>query len=265
MSKSYRSTDPTNRHEQITMQGLRELADVVAQVPSINGTGYASINGVGVLQAGPYPSSLTTSYIDTYYPASNYKPPAVSPYPNFSALSTTSITVDGVNGLTLTQDGSGNDTLSIFAASATLPGVVTTVAQTFAGDKGFNGYVTIANSASITGNLSVGGNVTVNGNEIISGNIGVVGNYTSLNGNISTATGSVSAVTGNLTNINSVGTANLNNLNVGGGNIYLGNNGYGAPPIYVWTDFNTFTLAFTGVFPPNSRGIFRNGICIGYQ
>lgn len=92
-------------------------------------------------------------------------------------------------GAKITNDGSGNYTINLIEADATHNGVVSTNAQTFAGEKTFNDKVTAAGQLAVDGVASLNGgatvgtssdnkDLTVNGNATVTGDGSIAGNTT---------------------------------------------------------------------------------------
>lgn len=79
------------------------------------------------------------------------------------------LATDNANGASIDLTDPNRPVIHLHAASATSPGIVTTTAQTFAGDK------TFANNVNVTGNSTVSGNSVVTGTSTLTGNTSVGG------------------------------------------------------------------------------------------
>ena len=92
------------------------------------------------------PSALVTTYQNSLNTGT---------YPNFTNSATAALTVDGTYGLTLTNT-SGVDQLTIFPASSTKPGIVTTGTQQFVGNKEFTSGAIVDGVCFVNGTLEAG-------------------------------------------------------------------------------------------------------------
>ena len=82
------------------------------------------------------------------------------------------------NGYTLTVNANNETVLRLSAADEINPGIVTTVAQTFGGDKTFGGDVVIGSTSSTTtgkNNLLVTGSTTISGSAAVGSTLNVTG------------------------------------------------------------------------------------------
>ncbi|SFD06834.1 hypothetical protein SAMN05518672_101310 [Chitinophaga sp. CF118] len=124
----------------------------------------------------------------------------------------TGVAAELVNGAVITYNaGTSKYDIQLIAATGTQNGIVTTGAQTFGGDKTFNGNVAVGGTANVTGATTLGSTLSVASAATVGGTLGVTGATTlasdlSVGGN-ATVTGNTTVTgTSTLTNAVTLGT-----------------------------------------------------------